>query len=81
LNPYEPQLDPLWKKANLKCVFHERRQLIQETTLLNRFGNVDHIFYRNLDLIQGKVVSNVGKVSDHYPILADFVMPGQVDVL
>jgi len=81
LNPYEPQLDPLWKKANLKCVFHERRQLIQETTLLNRFGNVDHIFYRNLDLIQGKVVSSVGKVSDHYPILADFVMPGQVDVL
>ena len=74
LNPFEEQLDELWGSA-LKCAFHRNRTASYPSTLLNRFANVDHIFYRNLQLVESRVIDKVGRVSDHLPVMADFRLP------
>ena len=71
LNPEEPQLDWLWEEG-FKCGFHRNRKASSKSTLLNRFANVDHIFYKNLQLSNAFVVDEIGNISDHYPVVADF---------
>ena len=75
LNPEESQLDWLWA-AGLKCGFHRNRKASSHSTLLNRFANVDHIFYKNLQLSKAFVADTIGRISDHYPVVADFKITG-----
>ena len=75
LNPEESQLDWLWA-AGLKCGFHGDRKASSHSTLLNRFANVDHIFYKNLKLSKAFVADEIGRISDHYPVVADFQVTG-----
>ena len=73
LNPYETELDTLLA-AGFKFSLYGNRKILGPSTLLNRVAYVDHIFYKNLKLDKAFVVDEIGKVSDHYPVVADFII-------
>ena len=71
LNPYEAELDTLLD-AGFKFSLYGNRRIRGPSTLLNRVAYVDHIFYKNLKLDKAFVINEIGNISDHYPVVADF---------
>jgi len=73
LNPYEAEMDVLLD-TGFKFSLHGNRKIRGPSTLLNRVAYVDHIFYRNLNFVKSFVVDEIGDISDHYPVVADFII-------
>ena len=73
LNPDQKELFPIWDEGNFKSALNPGRKFHNESTALNRFLNVDHIFYKNLHLVTPvQVLTEVGNISDHLPVMAEF---------
>ena len=74
LNPASEILDLLWNNASLTSASNPDRSSNPQTTTLDHWANIDHIFYRNLKLVQKRALTlvDVGAKSDHLPVLADF---------
>nr|XP_026694734.1 uncharacterized protein LOC100186503 isoform X2 [Ciona intestinalis] len=73
LNPFEPELNILRTDLDLKCSVHFGMDPhLYESTLLNRFAVVDHIFYRGLRLLDSHTLNETGTISDHHPVYARF---------
>ena len=74
LNPNEEQLD-IMHDLGFKSALHPHRDMKPPSTLRNRFGIVDHIFYRGLNLSDSRTIIETGTISDHSPTLAVFYIP------
>lgn len=73
LNPYEPELDPLYEAGLRSALNPGGRWLRNESTTVDAFTNIDHIFYKNLRLLRpATILSGAGDLSDHFPVMADF---------
>ena len=73
LNPYEEQITYLKCKGRLESAVYPRN--LDTTSTLDAWTNIDNIFYRNLNLNpeNTKILSEIGPISDHLPVVADFV--------
>ena len=73
LNPYEEQMAHLKCEGRLESAVYPKN--LHTTSTLDARSNIDNIFYRNLKFDDGdaRILSEIGPVSDHLPVVADFV--------
>ncbi|CAK8673768.1 unnamed protein product [Clavelina lepadiformis] len=75
LNPFESELEIMRETLGLKCALHFNSSMDHPSTLRNRRAIVDHIFYRGLNVIASKTLTETRNISDHSPVLAYFELP------
>ena len=73
LQPNEIDLAKVWDVAKMESAIYPDRKPINQSSILDTWGNLDHIFYKNLKLVfPGRIMSEIGPVSDHLPVTAVF---------
>ena len=76
LQPYEIELAKFWDDSKMKSAIYPYRKPLNQSSILDTWGNLDHIFYKNLNLkFSGRIMSEIGPVSDHLPVTAVFEFP------
>ena len=70
-NPNEVELDTFFD-AGFSMALHRNRRLTPPSTYVREFALRDHIFFKDLTLLQSSVITQASNISDHYPIMAQF---------
>ena len=74
LNPNEEQLDIIYNMGFQNALL-TTRDPTPPSTITNRFAVIDHIFYKGLIQLKGKVLTETERISDHHPVMAYFQLP------